>query len=440
METILYNLFNGILEVCLICFFFHTFAKPTQRKERIWCIAALCGIFTGILFVSKPPLLNFIIILTLIVLISMFYQMKWYNHIFLSILAIALFSMAEMVVAVISSIILHLDMVVLKTGPYVFSGMMISKLVIFIVITIIRCGRRTLPVKKAGILWIYIATVILTSIVTSFIVLDYMYTIVNQPIKQALTITAVSLLILINVLLFYVIDKITSNIALEYKFSMAQQFIENQKTVYENLYTRQQEVRKIRHDLQNELAGILHQLENQKTEETITHIKDKLNLLEANKKNSFSGHNAVDTLLKSKQKPAESKGIAIETNLQINNPLPIDTIDLFILLGNGLDNAIEATHNVTKHNKVITVLAKSQGESLLIVIKNPVDDIVDVTQLISSKPDFNNHGFGIIQMKQLTEKYNGDVFFECTKEQFKATILINNRRISTDTQRIGKHY
>ncbi|MBR3844892.1 MAG: sensor histidine kinase, partial [Clostridia bacterium] len=233
---------------------------------------------------------------------------------------------------------------------------------------------------------------------------------------------------------------ITANIALEYKFTLAQQFIENQKAAYENLYTGQQEVRKIRHDLQNELAGILHQLENNQMEETITHIKDKLNLLESNKKNLFSGNNAMDTLLNSKQKIAEAKGIAIETNLQIKSILPIDTIDLFILLGNGLDNAIEATHNVTKHAKVITVSVKSQGESLLIVINNPVDDIVDVTRLISSKPDFDNHGFGIIQMKKLTKKYNGDVFFECTKEQFKTTILTNDRRISNGTQRIGKSY
>ncbi len=435
METILYNLLNGILEVYLICFCFRTFAKPIERKERIWYLVALGSVFTGLLFLTKPPLLNFIIILTLIVLLSLLYQMKWYNHIFLSVFTIALVSMAEMVVAVVSSVVLHLDMVVLKTQPYVFSGMLISKLVIFIVIAIIRCGRRTLPLKKAGILWLYIGTVMLTSIVNSFVVLDYMYTIVNQPVKQTLTIVAISLLILINIMLFYVIDKITTNLVLEYKFTMAQQLIENQKMAYENLYSGQQEVRKIRHDLQNELAGILHQLENNQSEEAITHIKDQLNLLESNKKNLFSGYNAIDTLLKSKEKIANAKGISLESNIQLNNTLHIDTIDLFIILGNALDNAIEATHKVKNHSKVITVSAKNQGDSLLIVVKNPVDNMVDVTQLISSKTDFDNHGFGIIQMKNLTQKYNGDVFFECTEEQFKTTILTNNHRVITDIRK-----
>lgn len=432
METILYNLLNGILEVYLICFCFRTFAKPIERKWRIWNLVALGSVFTGLLFVNKPPLLNFTIILTLIVLISLFYQMKWYNHIFLSVFTIALVSMAEMVVAVVSSVVLHLDMVVLKTQPYVFSGMLISKLVIFIVIAIIRCGRRTLPLKKAGILWLYIGTVMLTSIVNSFVVLDYMYTIVNQPVKQTLTIVAISLLILINIMLFYVIDKITTNLVLEYKFTMAQQLIENQKMAYENLYSGQQEVRKIRHDLQNELAGILHQLENNQSEDAITHIKDKLDLLESNKNNLFSGYNAIDTLLKSKEKIASAKGISIESSIQLSDTVHIDTIDLFILLGNGLDNAIEATDKVNNHSKVITISAKNQGESLLIVIKNPVDNLVDVTRIISTKNDFANHGFGVLQMQNLTKKYNGEVFFECTEEQFKTTILTNKQRIGND--------
>ena len=233
-------------------------------------------------------------------------------------------------------------------------------------------------------------------------------------------------------MLFYVIDKITTNLVLEYKFTMAQQLIENQKMAYENLYSGQQEVRKIRHDLQNELAGILHQLENNQSEDAITHIKDKLDLLESNKNNLFSGYNAIDTLLKSKEKIASAKGISIESSIQLSDTVHIDTIDLFILLGNGLDNAIEATDKVNNHSKVITISAKNQGESLLIVIKNPVDNLVDVTRIISTKNDFANHGFGVLQMQNLTKKYNGEVFFECTEEQFKTTILTNKQRIGND--------
>ena len=424
MSNYLYNIINGVLEVFLICFFFQTFVKPIEWKGRLWSLVALGGIFTGLLFIPKPPPINFVIILLLIILISMLYRMKWYNHIFLSVFAIALLSMAEVVVAVVSSVILHLDMVVLKTGPYVFSGMLISKLVIFTVIAIIRCGRHTLPFKKVGILWAFIAFVLFTSVVNSFIVLDYMYMIVNHPIKQSLTVLAILLLILMNIMLFYVIDRINDFFETKHNLDTAKELIEIQKTSYKNLYESQNEVRKLRHDLKNSMLGILHLLDNGKTQEATQYIKTNLNILDESLIPSFPGNNIIDSLIDTKKKEAEKENIILKTEIAINGSSSVDPIDLSILLGNALDNAIESTRKQNKHPPIICCSIAYRQDNMLIVINNPVDHIIDVTRLESTKENKKQHGFGILQMKHLAAKYNGEVFFECSNEQFKTSILL----------------
>lgn len=50
---------------------------------------------------------------------------------------------------------------------------------------------------------------------------------------------------------------------------------------------------------------------------------------------------------------------------------------------------------------------------------------IDISNLISTKADSESHGYGILQMRSLAKKYNGDIFFDCNDEQFKTTIILN---------------
>ena len=426
MNDFLYNIINGGLEVVLLCFFFRTFVKPIAWKGRPWALGLMGIAFIGLLCIPKPAPINFGIILLLVLAISMLYKMKWYNHIFLSVLAITLVSMAEIVVAVLSSIVLQLDMAILKTGPYLFSGMLLSKMVIVIVITIIRCGNRTLPLKRSLPLWGFIVFVLFASIVNAFIALDYMYMIINHPIKQILTILSVSFLILINILLFYVIAKINESFETQHNLDTAKQLIEFQKASYQTLFENQKEVRKLRHDLKHAMVGVWHHLEHQQLQEATDFVKEYLQILEENSQSSFSGYSIIETVVDMKRREALKDNITLEHEISFSETLQADTIDLSVLIGNALDNAIEATKQVTHQPKVVTVSITYKQDTLLMVIKNPVNTRVDVECLTSTKKEKDRHGFGILQMKQLAQKYNGEVFFECTDAQFKTSILINS--------------
>ena len=104
----------------------------------------------------------------------------------------------------------------------------------------------------------------------------------------------------------------------------------------------------------------------------------------------------------------------------------MDSIDFSVLIGNAIDNAIEATQSVKTHDKVINITIMTKNSNLLIIVKNPVDAKIDTQNLATTKKEFELHGFGVLQMTNLVEKYGGDIFFECDDKQFKTTIILNN--------------
>ena len=424
MSDLLYNAINGGLEVVLICLFFQTFVQPIAWQGRKWTLGCIGCLFVGLLAIPKPTPVNFVLILLLIFFISMLYKMKWYQHIFFSVIIVTLYSLAEVIVVVISSMILNVELALLKTGNYLLFGMLASKLIILIMVLILKFGRHKLPLKHLGCVWGYVIFVLITSVVSIFLVLDYMHLILGNTTKQFVTLLAVSLIIVMNIMLFYIIDKINEHFETKHNLELAKQLIESQKASYQTLLESQQEIRKLRHDLKNAMVGVLHYLENNQFTEATHFVKESLEVLDANSTASFSGNNIVDTLLAFKKKEAQKQGIILNETVTLGETLNIDPIDFSVLLGNALDNAIEATSSQTAHSKTIEVSVTYKQDTLLMVIKNPVDEMINPSRLDSTKPNKEGHGFGILQMKQLAQKYNGEVFFECTHQQFKTSILI----------------
>ncbi len=423
MSDLLYNAISGGIQIFLICFFFQTFVSPTNWKGRNWALIGITVAFIVILAMPKATPVNFFLSLLVILAVSLLYKMKWYQHIFFSAIIIILSALAELIVVGISSMVLDADLVVLKTGSYVVFGMLASKLVILIMIFVIKLGRHKLPLKQLGSVWSYMVFMLITSVFFVLLLLDYLHLIIGNTTKQFFTLLVVSFMIFMNVMLFYIIDKINEHFETKHNLDTAKELIENQKATYKTLYENQQEIRKVRHDLKNSMVGILYELENKKTEDAISRMKGILELLEE-QRFSFSGNNIIDTLMNFKKREAANYNIQWEESIHLSESLNIDPIDFSVLLGNALDNAIEATAKQTTHPKTIFVSIAYKQENLLMVIKNPVDSLIDTTNLESTKQNKNHHGFGILQMKQLAQKYNGEVFFECTQEQFKTSILI----------------
>lgn len=424
--TYLFNVVNGIMTVYINCILFSTFAdkrkfrlyKPSLVLITVIIIASLCFI--------KNSFLNLTVLIATVFANSFLYKMKWYNHFLLSAAIVFLSSFAELGTAVSISVILSQDMATLKTGYYFIIGGTFAKLMIFLIVAIIKFGKHTKFYGKIKSAWLYISFLPLTSIILVYIIIDYINKIETNPTMQMLTIGALLLLIITNVMSFYVFDKIYENITVEQNLSIANELIKNQKTQYSVLYESQNEIRKIKHDLKNTLLGLLSEIKNNNYEYVAKLLETECKNLSSNYKVIITGNNIIDTIISSKKYYAESKGVSLNLDIDNLDEIHIDPIDLSVLFGNAIDNAIEATARVKSGEPTVDIHIIFKNSNLILITNNPIDKKVDIQNLSTTKINRKSHGFGILQMKCLTQKYNGDVFFDCDEKNFKTTILIDN--------------
>lgn len=104
----------------------------------------------------------------------------------------------------------------------------------------------------------------------------------------------------------------------------------------------------------------------------------------------------------------------------------VDDIDLAVLVGNLMDNAIDAISKLDRKEKLIEVNLSVKGGYQNIIIKNDVDGpVMDNNKyLFTTKEDKRSHGFGLKSVKSITEKYNGICEFYEEDGKFCAQVAL----------------
>lgn len=172
---------------------------------------------------------------------------------------------------------------------------------------------------------------------------------------------------------------------------------------YHELEKHQNEIRKIRHDLKNKLLGILAVTENQKdVREQIENIMNEI----VESEHMFYTENAqLNLLLNAKMRLADEKKIHYETNIKVPSKLSMNTGDLGVLVGNLLDNAIEAASQCMQEERNISFQAYYYQKCLVLMCTNSIAH--PVITLDTSKEDTKNHGIGLKSVDEIIERYSG---------------------------------
>jgi sensor histidine kinase YesM len=193
-----------------------------------------------------------------------------------------------------------------------------------------------------------------------------------------------------------------------------QQNESNQKLVY-----------RIKHDLKNQLIVLNALLVNKKYEEAKQAIADTLGELSAN--NCIeTGNVTLDNLLNYKLAIAKEKQISVEAEMRIPIVKKLDSMWLLIVIGNLLDNAIEACENVPIKKRYIKINMIQKDSRIFLEIENTFTGEIKTDKkghLITTKksPDF--HGYGIRSIEKSLENI-GDFIYHVEDNKFMATVII----------------
>jgi sensor histidine kinase regulating citrate/malate metabolism len=140
-----------------------------------------------------------------------------------------------------------------------------------------------------------------------------------------------------------------------------------------------------------------------------------------------TGNDVVDAILNQKRSEGNSKNIKMNMKVSIPKDINMEPLDLCTILGNALDNSIEANEKIEDiSRRYINVIMNPYKDYLFIEISNPsiFNPIGEDGKLRTTKKDKENHGFGIKSIKQVVEKYDGMLNYEYQDGQFILNIML----------------
>lgn len=186
-----------------------------------------------------------------------------------------------------------------------------------------------------------------------------------------------------------------------------------------------EQMERLRHDMKNHIISMQSLLEYQEWEKLKRYLNQMLEKGELGTGEEATGNKVVDALLYRKQKHAERAGIVWECDVHIPAACSIDDFDLCVLLGNILDNAVEACERLEDDAyKFINIRSGMVKKCLLLEVKNSasMENIREIN--ISKKEKPEEHGMGIINIRETAGKYNGAVNIELENHIFVISVLL----------------
>lgn len=172
-----------------------------------------------------------------------------------------------------------------------------------------------------------------------------------------------------------------------------------------------EEARKIRHNISNDLLtirGCIEQNDNDTAIEYIDSLRKKKE--EVLSYTTYCDNRIINYLLNYKASVCMDKKIDIQYDILVM-PTNMSDVDLNILIGNLLDNAIEAASQIEDNNRRISFNLEEHVDYYKFMISNSIlySVLTYNPAMQTTKEEIAYHGYGLKSIIGVVEKYNGNI-------------------------------
>lgn len=217
-------------------------------------------------------------------------------------------------------------------------------------------------------------------------------------------------------------------------------FIENQqikvmKQRLEDVESFYGNIRKVRHEMRNHMTNIKGLVASEQYQEVETYIHELDDSIKALEYKYSTGNAVMDVLINDKWRQAEKLGIQFDVDFQYNST--ISAYDMAIVLNNLLDNAIEACEKIELEKRLIRLRLKRKNRFVLVEVENFFDGILKWENEIARNSgfpvttkyadSFTEHGIGLKNVKDVANRYFGDLDIKVNENIIKVTVLLQEK-------------
>lgn len=269
---------------------------------------------------------------------------------------------------------------------------------------------------------------IITVLISSFILVSLLHVLsLNADDTQRIYINLSYLVIIIlNFLMFYVIyslffknAQIKNMKVLSVKEQHMKQFVDNANSQYDL-------IRKIRHDIKNQLSAVYFMLSKNETQEAMNLISKSCSVVNGIETYVRTDSAVANSIINSKLSAAAALGIKVSC-ITVSDFTGISETDLCDLLSNSLENAVTACKNMPiDANRFIYLEIGKENNIYTFLIKNSMHcSVLNINpQLKTTKSDKQNHGLGTAIIKDIACKYNGRYDFYEIDNTFCCSVIL----------------
>lgn len=371
-------------------------------------------------YLFKYNYLNLICIIAIVFVITFLYESDIKSRITLSVVSVLIATCAEMIILFSVTLLKGVD----KTEAYVnpqlmMMGIVLSKTLNLAIVRLICLCSKKCKIKISALYWWMYITVFIVVLSTIYLIFsrpdngDYLYMSV---------ICAIGLLYSVLIILYLYERMAIQAEKLKEKELLEQQF-EAQVSHLEELVLAQEQISTF-HDISNHMVSLKSYLDCHNYEEGNNYLAKLIQKTDMYSDIIDTGNTVIDAIITAKRNLARKNNIKFNVDLQIPANLLIDSSDSSVILGNALDNAIEACENIMSE-KYVDMRMVYHNNSLSCKITNPASDECQYNnQLKTTKADKQNHGIGTKNIKRTLEKYKNTYRMEYDSGEFVFSFIL----------------
>ena len=204
-----------------------------------------------------------------------------------------------------------------------------------------------------------------------------------------------------------------------------EQLLQVKVKALEEKYQEMLKSRKVVHDMKNHLLALKKYDQERDWEGLHQYLNELSDDMLDDSYQIWTGNRMLDMILNQKEKDAQNQKTDMQIDTEVFSTLPFTDREIISLFGNLLDNALEACEQIKGKERWIRIKIKKKNRLIYIEIANAIAKKPDQneTGFISTKKENGLHGYGLKNMRDIVEKYEG--IFQYEKREKSLVIMIS---------------
>lgn len=421
---------TSLFEVLLFFIFFNGFLikkeAPRIREAFVLVIAFAVQFAVGTWFYDMQYVMLVSSTLVAVFICCSLYSGSFTVRLFSPLLVVAFMVVLELISTMLMASATGIEIQAVNTYPSVKLITIFTKnLLGLIAIKVVNYYRKsyTGSLKNSYNLMMLIVPVI--SLVLAYVILDLI--IHSEKEDVSLPIVGLLCLVYVNAIIFSIFEGFMRQVSKEYRYILMEKQLDLQLSHYRQLAESRGHIREIWHDFKNHIQCMRILYDKGDMESLGEYIRN-LSCYEERANVLDTGNPVIDALLSNKQSIARQKGIQFEMDLVIPARLEIPPADICSILGNSLDNAIEACSRISSpdiEKRIRLSLAYKNGY-LVMELVNTIEEepIRQGGRFKTWKPSPQLHGLGLQSIERTVGQYDGNMKIDVEKGAFSLKILL----------------